>query len=86
MLINIAGNICIFNLDLAYLTYYCFPYCAAVNYVAISDALGVPPSILAAGLAADNVICAVYFSTLFLLASKVPPESSASVNGSSNSI
>lgn len=52
----------------------------AVNYVAISDALDVPPSILAAGLAADNVICAVYFSTLFLLASKVPPESSASVN------
>ncbi|GAU32364.1 hypothetical protein TSUD_44070, partial [Trifolium subterraneum] len=52
----------------------------AVNYVAISDALGVPPSILAAGLAADNVICAVYFSTLFLLASKTPPESSASGN------
>ncbi|CAJ2629969.1 unnamed protein product [Trifolium pratense] len=52
----------------------------AVNYVAISDALGVPPSILAAGLAADNVICAVYFSTLFLLASNTPPESSASGN------
>jgi len=83
MLINIAGNIYIFNLTL-YITV--FPYCAAVNYVAISDALDVPPSILAAGLAADNVICAVYFSTLFLLASKIPPESSASVNGSSNSI
>ncbi|XP_038877446.1 uncharacterized membrane protein YjcL-like [Benincasa hispida] len=46
----------------------------AVNYVAISDALGVSPSVLAAGLAADNVICAVYFATLFALASKVPPE------------
>ena len=47
---------------------------AAVNYVAISDALGVTSSVLAAGLAADNVICAAYFATLFALASKVPPE------------
>lgn len=53
----------------------------AVNYVAIADALGVSPSILAAGLAADNVICAVYFSTLFALASKVPPEPSTSDDG-----
>ncbi|XP_058740429.1 uncharacterized protein LOC131612678 [Vicia villosa] len=52
----------------------------AVNYVAISDALGVQPSVLAAGLAADNVICALYFSALFALASKVPPEASASVD------
>ncbi|KAL1339653.1 hypothetical protein AAHE18_U054200 [Arachis hypogaea] len=52
----------------------------AVNYVAISDALGVTPSVLTAGLAADNVICAVYFSTLFALASRVPPEASSSVN------
>ncbi|XP_009377612.2 uncharacterized membrane protein YjcL isoform X1 [Pyrus x bretschneideri] len=53
----------------------------AVNYVAISDALGVSPSILAAGLAADNVICAVYFSTLFALASRVPPEPPVSGDG-----
>lgn len=52
----------------------------AVNYVAISKALGVSPSVLAAGLAADNVICAVYFTTLFALASKIPPESSTSTN------
>ncbi|MED6107677.1 hypothetical protein PIB30_016296 [Stylosanthes scabra] len=52
----------------------------AVNYVAISDALEVTPSVLTAGLAADNVICAVYFSTLFALASRVPPEASTSVN------
>ncbi|KAL9264113.1 putative membrane protein YjcL [Drosera capensis] len=49
----------------------------AVNYVAIADALGVASSVLAAGLAADNVICAVYFTTLFALASKVPPEREA---------
>ncbi|GAB2221988.1 hypothetical protein Drorol1_Dr00013185 [Drosera rotundifolia] len=46
----------------------------AVNYVAIADALGVSSSVLAAGLAADNVICAVYFTTLFALATNVPPE------------
>ncbi|XVF09926.1 hypothetical protein REPUB_Repub07fG0139400 [Reevesia pubescens] len=52
----------------------------AVNYVAISNALGVSPSVLAAGLAADNVICAVYFTSLFALASKVPPETAASTD------
>ncbi|KAK4789440.1 hypothetical protein SAY86_016744 [Trapa natans] len=52
----------------------------AVNYVAISDALGVSPSVLAAGLAADNVICAVYFTTLFALASKIPPEDSTATS------
>uniref|UniRef100_A0A7N0VLJ3 Membrane protein YjcL n=1 Tax=Kalanchoe fedtschenkoi TaxID=63787 RepID=A0A7N0VLJ3_KALFE len=46
----------------------------AVNYVAISEALGISSSVLAAGLAADNVICAVYFTTLFALASKIPPD------------
>ncbi|XP_020110841.1 uncharacterized protein LOC109725856 isoform X1 [Ananas comosus] len=53
----------------------------AVNYVAVSEALGVSPSVLAAGLAADNVICAVYFTSLFALASRIPPEASTSSNG-----
>ncbi|XP_022754549.1 uncharacterized protein LOC111302918 [Durio zibethinus] len=52
----------------------------AVNDVAISNALGVSPSILAAGLAADNAICAVYFTSSFALASKVPLETSASTD------
>lgn len=52
----------------------------AVNYVAISEALGVSPSVLAAGLAADNVICAVYFTTLFALASRIPAEPSPSTS------
>ncbi|CAD5190116.1 unnamed protein product [Musa acuminata subsp. malaccensis] len=52
----------------------------AVNYVAVSEALGVSPSVLAAGLAADNVICAVYFTSLFALASRIPPEVSTTVN------
>ncbi|KAF8044051.1 hypothetical protein BT93_A2124 [Corymbia citriodora subsp. variegata] len=50
----------------------------AVNYVAISEALSISPSVVAAGVAADNVICAVYFLILFALASKVPPETSKS--------
>lgn len=53
----------------------------AVNYVAVSEALGVSPSVLTAGLAADNVLCAVYFTTLFALASRIPPESELSANG-----
>lgn len=50
---------------------------AAVNYVAVTEALGASPSIVAAGLAADNLICAIYFTTLFALASKIPPDPSS---------
>ncbi|XP_050223310.1 uncharacterized protein LOC126673272 isoform X1 [Mercurialis annua] len=50
----------------------------SVNYVAISEALGTSASVVAAGIAADNVICAIYFMALFALASKIPPEASAS--------
>ncbi|KAK1399504.1 putative membrane protein YjcL [Heracleum sosnowskyi] len=52
----------------------------AVNYVAIAEALGVSRSVLAAGLAADNVICAVYFTTLFALAANIPPEAASSTD------
>ncbi|WMV18539.1 hypothetical protein MTR67_011924 [Solanum verrucosum] len=52
-----------------------------INYVAICEALGVSPSVMAAGVAADNVICAIYFIALFSLASKIPPEASASSDG-----
>lgn len=51
-----------------------FPFHAAINYVAISEALGTSPSVIAAGVAADNIICALYFVVLFSLASKIPPE------------
>ncbi|XP_062233815.1 uncharacterized protein LOC133931018 [Phragmites australis] len=50
----------------------------AVNYVAISEALGLSPSVLAAGVAADNLISALYFMTLFSLASKIPAEAKTS--------
>jgi uncharacterized membrane protein len=45
-----------------------------VNYVAISEALGLTPSVLAAGVAADNLISALYFMALFSLASNIPAE------------
>ncbi|KAK9672601.1 hypothetical protein RND81_12G111500 [Saponaria officinalis] len=54
----------------------------AVNYIAVSEALGVSPSIIAAGVAADNLICVIYFMVLFALASRVPLESPKSINGS----
>jgi uncharacterized membrane protein len=53
----------------------------AVNYVAISEALGLSASVLAAGVAADNVICAVYFMVLFALASKIPAETAPPTTG-----
>ncbi|KAJ1254360.1 hypothetical protein BS78_K077900 [Paspalum vaginatum] len=49
----------------------------AVNYVVVAEALELSPSVLAAGLAADNIICALYFTTLFALAAKIPPEEQA---------
>ena len=47
----------------------------AVNYVAVSGALRIPGDLVAAGLAADNLMNAVYFAALFALArSANPPE------------
>ncbi|CAA2991778.1 uncharacterized membrane -like isoform X4 [Olea europaea subsp. europaea] len=59
---------------------------AAINYVAISEALSTSPSVVAAGVAADNVICAVYFVVLFALASKIPSEASTSTNDASTAM
>ena len=41
---------------------------SAVNYVAVNEALGVSASVQSAGLAADNLVCALYFTALFSLA------------------
>eukprot|EP00898_Chlorokybus_atmophyticus_P008337 jgi/Chlat1/8504/Chrsp80S00639 len=37
----------------------------AINYVAVADSLALSPSVQAAGLAADNLACALYFATIF---------------------
>eukprot|EP00897_Mesotaenium_endlicherianum_P000759 jgi/Mesen1/10684/ME000009S10475 len=49
----------------------------AVNYVAVSEALATSSSVVLAGLAADNLICAIYFTSLFALASGIPPDAKA---------
>ena len=46
----------------------------AVNYVAVTEALQASPSVVASGLAADNLICALYFTALFALAAGIPAE------------
>lgn len=56
----------------------------AINYIAICEALAVSPSVIAAGVAADNVICALYFLLLFTLASKIPAEAAKISDVSSN--
>lgn len=46
----------------------------AVNYVGVAETLGISASAQAAGLAADNLICALYFTTLYSLARGIPPD------------
>eukprot|EP00803_Ostreobium_quekettii_P000714 evm.model.scf_1078.1 EVM.evm.TU.scf_1078.1 scf_1078:22511-29277(-) len=46
----------------------------AVNYVGVSEALATGPSAMTAGLAADNVLCVLYFTVLYGLARKIGPE------------
>ena len=55
----------------------------AVNYVAVAEYLGITPSLVAAGLAADNLVCALYFTTLFALAANAaaPVSSSGAAGG-----
>ncbi|CAA7411109.1 unnamed protein product [Spirodela intermedia] len=50
----------------------------SVNYVAVSKALGVSSSVMAAGVATDNIMCAIYFSVIFALASNISSELSSS--------
>ncbi|OEL28907.1 hypothetical protein BAE44_0010074 [Dichanthelium oligosanthes] len=50
----------------------------AFSFVAVCEALEVSPSVMTAGLAAGNAICALYFAGLFALAAKIPAEDSQS--------
>jgi len=49
----------------------------AVNFVAVANALDMAPNIVAAGLAADNLMNALYFAGLFALARGVMPRDDA---------
>lgn len=46
----------------------------AINYVAVTAVTHADQAIVSAGLAADNLICAVYFSTIYALARGIPPD------------
>ncbi|CAN6193245.1 unnamed protein product [Urochloa humidicola] len=57
----------------------------AFSYTTACEGLGVSPSAMEAGLAADNAIRALYFVVLFALAAKIPaeePESESTGEGS----
>lgn len=49
----------------------------AVNYMAVSETLSIPPSVFGAGLAADDLILTIYFAALYTLAKSVPPDSAS---------
>lgn len=51
----------------------------AVNFVAVSDILQTPPELIAAALAADNVVVALYFAFLFAITTSSLPSSSPSL-------
>lgn len=46
----------------------------AVNFVAVADATAMSASVQSAALAADNLVCILYFTTLFYLARSIPPD------------
>ncbi len=46
----------------------------AVNFVAVAEALKVSGSSVTAALAADNLICVIYFSVLFWLSRNIPAD------------
>lgn len=53
----------------------------AVNFVAVANALDMSPNIMAAGLAADNLMNALYFAGLFALAKGLMPKKSSGGGG-----
>ena len=53
----------------------------AVNYVGVAETLGISGSAQAAGLAADNLLCALYFAAVFHLARHVPADPPSSSPG-----
>jgi len=63
----------------------------AINYVAVSDVLQAPAATITAGIAADNLVVAVFFITLFAIANKTPcdatpPASAAAPTSESNGL
>lgn len=47
----------------------------AINFVAVAAVTGIDGVMVSAALAADNLICALYFTSLYALARNIPPDS-----------
>jgi len=58
----------------------------AVNYIAVSEALSIPPSTFGAGLAADDLILTLYFTALYSLAKHIPPEDGQTAAGAGSGV
>ncbi|CAI5935315.1 unnamed protein product [Closterium sp. NIES-65] len=56
----------------------------AVNYVAVTEALQASPSVVTAALAADNLLCALHFTTLFAIAASIPAEGEGKTESSAS--
>lgn len=54
----------------------------AINYVAVTAVTQADQAIVSAGLAADNLICALYFSSIYALARGIPPDVQSGAIGS----
>lgn len=46
----------------------------AINFVAVAAVTGIDGVMVSAALAADNLICALYFASLYALARRIPPD------------
>ncbi|CAI5965688.1 unnamed protein product [Closterium sp. NIES-64] len=55
-----------------------------VNYVAVTEALQASPSVVTAALAADNLLCALHFTTLFAIAASIPAEGEGKTESSAS--
>jgi len=58
----------------------------AVNYMAVSDCLAIPPHVFGAGLAADDLILTLYFTSIYALASRIPPDANDAAANASTAV
>jgi hypothetical protein len=58
----------------------------AVNFVAVAAVTGIDGVMVSAALAADNLICALYFTSLYALARNIPADGDGQADASSSAI
>jgi hypothetical protein len=56
----------------------------AINFVAVAAVTQIDQALVSAALAADNLICALYFTALYALARNIPPDSKTSETAASS--